>query len=141
MSDLHQKFMTNKRKHYTTSPKVIMSRLKALKEKHAARVLELSCCAINIMKELSEIEADMDLEAATEIHNDYIDYSPDFKLTFEAVYAKNAIKADFMSLTIKDCLNILLAINRDAKATVQDASYATVEDHNDFRVRCTSCFI
>jgi hypothetical protein len=74
------------------------------------------------MKEIADIEAAMDLEAAEEVHNDYIDCVPDFKLTFEAVYAQHAEEADDTSPRVADCLDIFLAIEEDATAAVPYAS-------------------
>lgn len=107
--------MSKKRKH--TSPEesaAMLLKLKALKARHATRVLELSRSALRAMKEIADIEAAMDLEAAKEVHDDYVDCVPDFKLTFEAVYAQHAEEADDTSPRVEDCLDIFLAIEKDA---------------------------
>lgn len=100
----------------------ILLKLKALKEKHAARMLELTRTALRAMKEMADIEAAMDREASTEIHDAYIDCVPEFKLTFEAVYAQHAEEADDTTPTIGDCLDIFLAIEKDAADTVPHAA-------------------
>ena len=110
----------------------MLPKLKLIKAKHAARVLQLSRTALRAMKELETIEAAMDLEAATEVHDDYIDHLPDFKLTFEAAYAQHAEEADDNSARLDECMCILAAIEKDAAATfpsemAADAAAAAVE--------------
>ena len=95
----------------------MLPKLKLIKAKHAARVLQLSRTALRAMKELETIEAAMDLEAAAEVHDDYIDHLPDFKLTFEAAYAQHAEEADDNSARLDECMCILAAIEKDAAAT------------------------
>ena len=95
----------------------MLPKLKLIKAKHAARVLQLSRAALRAMKELETIEAAMDLEAAAEVHDDYIDHLPDFKLTFEAAYAQHAEEADDNSARLDECMCILAAIEKDAAAT------------------------
>ncbi len=95
----------------------MLQKLKLIKAKHAARVLQLSRSALLAMKELENIEAAMDLDAAIEVHDGYIDYLPDFKLTFEAAYAQHAEEADDTSARLDDCMDILIAIAKDAAAT------------------------
>ena len=115
--------LSKKRKHASSEETAAMLlMLKALKAKHAARVLELSRAALKAMKEIADIEAVMDLEAATKIHDDYIDCVSDFKLTFEAVYAQHAEEADDTSPRVEDCLDIFLAIEQDAAAAVPRAA-------------------
>jgi hypothetical protein len=69
------------------------------------------------MKEIANIEAARYLQAAEEVHEDYQDMLPDFKLTFEAVYAVHAEDADDTSARVDDCMDIFLAIEKDAIAT------------------------
>jgi adenosylmethionine-8-amino-7-oxononanoate aminotransferase len=68
------------------------------------------------MKEIANIEDAMDLQASEEVHEDYQDMLPDFKLTFEAAYAEHAEEADDTSARIDDCMDIFLAIEMDAIA-------------------------
>jgi hypothetical protein len=107
----------------------MLPKLKLIKAKHAARVLQLSRTALRAMKELETIEAAMDLEAAAEVHDDYIDQLPDFKLTFEAAYAQHAEEADDTSARLDDCMGILIAIEKDAADTFPSemAAAAAVE--------------
>ena len=107
----------------------MLPKLKLIKAKHAARVLQLSRTALRAMKELETIEAAMDLEAAAEVHDDYIDHLPDFKLTFEAAYAQHAEEADDNSARLDECMCILAAIEKDAAASemAADAAAAAVE--------------
>ena len=93
----------------------MLPKLKLIKAKHAARVLQLSRSALQAMKELETIETAMDLEAAAEVHDGYIDYLPDFKLTFEAVYAQHDEDA---APRIDDCMDVLAAIEKDAAAAL-----------------------
>ena len=94
----------------------MLPKLKLIKAKHAARILQLSRSALQAMKEIETIEAAMDLEAAAEVHDGYIDYLPDFKLTFEAAYAQHAEEADDAAPRIDDCMDVLAAIEKDAVA-------------------------
>ena len=50
------------------------------------------------------------------MHDGYIDYLPDFKLTFEAAYAQHAEEADDAAPRIDDCMDVLAAIEKDAVA-------------------------
>ena len=63
---------------------LMLPKLKLIKSKHAARVLELTRTALQAMEELSKIEAEMDIEAAKEVRDDYQNTIPEFKLTFES---------------------------------------------------------
>ncbi len=92
------------------------AKLKSIKTKYAARVLILCRSALRALKEITNIEADMDLEASEGVHNDYIDRVPDFKLTFEASYEQHAEEADDTSPRIDDCMDVLTAIQKDAVA-------------------------
>ncbi len=58
----------------------MLPKLKLIKTKYAARVLQLSRIALRAMKEIADIEDAMDLEAE-EVRDDYQDALPDFKLT------------------------------------------------------------
>ncbi len=58
------------------------------------------------------------MKAATEVHDDYIDHLPDFKLTFEAAYAQHAEEADDNSARLDDFMGILVAIEKDAAAII-----------------------
>jgi hypothetical protein len=122
--------LSKKRKHASAEETAAaLPKLKLIKTKYAARVLELSRSALKAMKEIADIEAAMDLEAAAEVDDDYIDYVPDFKLTFEAAYAQHAEDADDESPRVDDCINVFLAIEKDATAAFssETAAAATVE--------------
>ena len=112
-----------KRKHVSPEEKeAIRLKLKTLKEKYAVRMLELSRIALNAMEEMAEIEEAMNLEAVKEIDNDYVDHVPEYKLTFEAVYAQHAEDADDTSPRIGDCLDVLITIEQDAADAVPHAA-------------------
>ena len=85
-------------------------------------MLELSRIALNAMEEMAEIEEAMNLEAVKEIDNDYVDHVPEYKLTFEAVYAQHAEDADDTSPRIGDCLDVLITIEQDAADAVPHAA-------------------
>ena len=93
----------------------VLSKLKLIKTKYAARVLQLSRSALRAMKEINDIEGDMDLEAA-DVRDDYQDALPDFKLTFEAAYEQQAEEADDTAPRVVDCCDVLMAIEKDAIA-------------------------
>ena len=93
----------------------VLPKLKIIKTKYAARVLQLSRRALSAMKEINDIEGAMDLEAA-EVRDDYQDALPDFKLTFEAAYEQHAEEADDTAPRIVDCWDVLIAIEKDATA-------------------------
>ena len=59
-------------------------KLKALKEKYAARVLALSRVALNAIKDIEALEEEMHAEAVQDVHPSYMEV--DFKMTFEAMY-------------------------------------------------------
>lgn len=112
-----RKALSKKRKH--TSPEetaAMLPKLKAIKATSAGRVLHLSRVALRAMKEIADIENAMFLQASEEVHEDYQDMLPDFKLTFEAVYAVHAEEADDTSARVDDCMDIFLAIEKDAIA-------------------------
>lgn len=113
---------SKKRKHSSLDEtEAMLLKLKALKAEKAARVLVLSRIVLKAMKEIVDIESEMDLQAAMEIHDDYINCVPDFKLTFEAVYAQHAEEADDPPLRVADCLDIFHAIQDDAASALNDS--------------------
>ncbi len=100
----------------------MLPKLKLIKSKHAARVLELTRTALQAMEELSKIEAEMDIEAAKEVRDDYQNTIPEFKLTFEALYAQHAEENDDTSARLDDCMDVLEAIKKEAADAVVEES-------------------
>ena len=106
----------------------MLPKLKLIKETHAARVLELSRTALKAIREIAEIETAMDLQATTHVHERYVDCVPDFKLTFEAVYAQLAEEFDDQLPRLDDCAEVLTAIEDDAAAAAAEDRGTTAED-------------
>ena len=77
------------------------------------------------MKEINDIEAAMELEASEGVHEDYENALPDFKLTFEAAYAQHAEEADDTAPRVVDCMDVLLAIEKDATAAFPSEAVET----------------
>ncbi len=74
----------------------------------------------------------MDIEAAKEVRDDYQDTLPEFKLTFEALYAQHAEENDDTSARLDDCMDVLEAIKKEA-ADADDAaaSAASLAEDDD----------
>ena len=107
----------------------MLPKLKLIKAKHAARILQLSRSALQAMKEIAAIEAAMESEATADVHQYYEYAVTDFKMTFEATYAQDAEDADDTAPRLDDCMDILAAIEKDAAAAFpsETAAAAAVE--------------
>ena len=92
-------------------------KLNLIKARTAARVLQLSRSALRSMREIAAIETAMETEATADVHQNYENAVDDFKMTFEATYAQHAEEADDTSPRLDDCIDILIAIEKDAAAT------------------------
>ena len=103
------------------------AKLKLIKTKYAARVLQLSRSALQAMKEIADMEEAMDAEATKGVHEDYEAAVPKFKLTFEAVYAQQAEEADDESARLDTCMDVLLEMEKDAAAFCTPSEMAAVE--------------
>jgi hypothetical protein len=103
------------------------AQLKLIKTKYAARVLQLCRSALQAMKKIADIEAAMDVEATKGVHEDYEAAMPNFKLTFEAVYAQQAEEADDESARLDTCMDVLLEMEKDAAAFCTPSEMAAVE--------------
>ena len=111
---------------------IMLPKLKLIKAKHAARVQELTRAALKALEELSKIEAEMDIEATKEVCDDYHNRLPEFKLTFEALYAQHAEENDETSARLDDCMDVLEAIQKEAAdAVVVEESGNAGEEEDD----------
>ncbi len=99
-------------------------KLKALKEKYAARALELSRVALNAIKGIEALEEEMHAEAVQDVHPSYMEV--DFKMTFEAMYDIHVTDyEDGSSPMLSTAVDILTELEKDAAAAYGGAATAT----------------
>ena len=114
-----RKALSLKKVKYGTPDEIaaMQQKLSLIKARNAARILQLSRSALRSMREIAAIEAAMETEATADVHQNYEDAVDGFKMTFEATYAEHAELADDTSPRLDDCIDILIAIEKDAAAT------------------------
>ncbi len=92
-----------------------IEKLKAIKKKHAPKVLDLVRKAIEAVKGLRAIEAEMGEEAVT-VHKHYNTVLSEFKLTFELMDSDMAEQYDHDFTGLEDCEDALEDIEKEACA-------------------------
>jgi hypothetical protein len=91
----------------------LMPQLRALREKHAPRVLELAVIAIQAMRELRTLEDTMDDEARA-LYPHYVRDLQDYKLTFEHDYPERAEEYDDDGPFLENALLVVEAMETEA---------------------------
>ena len=106
---------SNSSKYGTAEERAAMlPKLKLIKKKNAARILELSRSVLRGMREIEAIEDAMEAEATADVHKHYDFAVPEFKMTFEATYTEFAAEEDDMTPRLENCIAVLKAIEADA---------------------------
>ena len=93
----------------------LLPKLKAIRAKHAPRVLELARVAFHALNELENIEATMGDEARA-LYPHYVHDLQDYKLTFEHDYPDRAEQYDDDAPFLQQAILVVEAMEAEAAA-------------------------
>jgi hypothetical protein len=93
----------------------LLPQLKALRAKHAPRVLHLARIALEALEALQELEESMD-EDARALYPHYVNDLQDYKLTFEHDYPDRAEQYDDDAPFLQQAILVVEAMEAEAAA-------------------------
>jgi hypothetical protein len=94
----------------------LMPQLKAIRAKHAPRVLELTRVALDALNALEQLEDAMDEEARA-LYPSYVRDIQDYKLTFQHDYPQRAEEYDDAAPFLEQAVDVIADMRKEAEAT------------------------